>query len=364
MKRVFIRAAALLLVAATFTFFADATPTTSASAHILMDANTGAILSQNNMHCRSLIASTTKIMTAVIVLENMETDRIVTIPKEAVGVEGSSMYLQEGEKLRIYDLLCGLMLHSGNDAAVALGILCGGDVSTFVEMMNRKAQELSLYHTHFENPNGLDGEEHYSTAYDLGILTSYALKIPAFRQLVSCKEIKIGSRYLRNHNRLLWMDDSVIGVKTGYTKAAGRILVSAVEHEGRTLVAVTIRDSNDWQDHLALYTFGRSCYRSQILFSNGSYLGQIPLMDGTMGALYAREALTYSVMEGEKPVLKIRYPIVPMGSRGFILFDVYIGDLLIGKLQGNWEVQYNGENTKDHILPGSLFPSYCRTVDH
>ncbi len=359
MKYLFSRAAALFLVAAVFTLTVRATPGVSASCHILMDGNTGAILSEKNIHRRSLIASTTKIMTAVIVLETMDPDQSMTIPKEAVGIEGSSMYLQEGETLKISDLLYGLMLQSGNDAAVALAIGCSGTVPAFVSKMNEKAQTLSLKNTHFENPNGLDGKEHYSTAYDLGVLTAYALKLPGFRDIVSCKEIRIGNRFLRNHNRLLRMNDDIIGVKTGYTKAAGRILVSAMDYHGRTLIAVTINDGNDWQDHLELYAYGRSCYKQQLLFSKGAYLGEIPLLDGGIGAMYAHEDFSPWIAEGEHPTFKIKYPIIAMGTEGVALVDVYMGDLLIGRMTVDWEVKHYGKITKDHIFPGSLLPPNC-----
>ncbi len=324
-----------------------------------MDGNTGTILSGKNIHQRSLIASTTKIMTAVIVLETMDPDQTIMIPNEAVGIEGSSMYLQEGETLTISDLLYGMMLQSGNDAAVALAIGCSGSVTDFVSEMNEKAQALSLNNTHFENPNGLDGKEHYSTAYDLGVLTAYALKLPGFRDIVSCKEIRIGNRFLRNHNRLLRMDQEIIGVKTGYTKAAGRILVSALDYHGRTLIAVTINDGNDWQDHLNLYDYGRSCYQQQLLFSKGAYLGQIPLLDGGLGAIYAKEDLTPWMAKGEHPIFKIKYPIIAMGTEGTAFVDVYVGDLLLGRISMEWERKHYGKITKDHIFPGSLLPSNC-----
>ena len=322
-----------------------------------MDGNTGQILSGENVHQRSLIASTTKIMTALVVLETMDIRQRVTVPKEAVGIEGSSMYLREGEELTVSDLLYGMMLHSGNDAAVALAIACSGSLPGFVRKMNEKAAELSLSNTHFDNPNGLDGDTHYSTAYDLGMLTAYALKVPGFRDIVSRKEITLGGRSLRNHNRLLWMMDGIIGVKTGYTRAAGRILVSAMEYQGRTLIAVTIHDGNDWQDHAALYAYGKSLYEQRVLFSKGEPLGQIPLLDGGIGTLYPEEDFSSCILEGEHPVVVIKYPLLPMGERGSALADVYTGDLLLGRISLTWEVTENGTNTEAHSLPGSVLPS-------
>ena len=297
-----------------------------------MDGNTGRILCEKNCHQRSLIASTTKIMTAIVILESMELYREIRISKEAVGVEGSSLYLKEGETLTVSELLYGMMLHSGNDAAVALAIACDGSVDRFVDRMNQKAEALSLKNTHFDNPNGLDGESHYSTAYDLAVLTAYGLKLPGFREIVSCKTTTIGSRSLRNHNRLLWMMEGVIGVKTGFTKAAGRILVSALDHHGRTLIAVTICDGNDWMDHKALYEYGKALYEPRILISKGQRVGELPMLHGGIVELYAMKDLNYYAMEGETPVLELRYPLVGMGQDGTALMDVYIGDLYIARI--------------------------------
>lgn len=331
------RAVALILVAALFTAVAYAMPSTSAKSHILMDADTGRVISAKQEHSRSLIASTTKIMTAVVVLEQCDiTDQIVISP-EAVGIEGSSLYLKAGERMSISDLLFGMMLHSGNDAAVALAIACSGSVLKFVETMNSRAEELGLEHTHFENPNGLDGKEHYSTAYDLALLTRYALKLPHFQEIVSKKEVKIGNRALRNHNRLLWMMDGIIGVKTGYTKAAGRILVSAARQNGRTLIAVTICDGNDWHDHMQLFSFGYSLYERRRIISSGQIIGRLPVMDGSVASLSSMEDHFAYVMENEMISVIIRYPRIALDAQGIVFADVYIGDLCVDTLQLKWE---------------------------
>ena len=175
----------------------------SAQKAVLMDAATGRILYEKNADDRSLIASTTKIMTALVVAEQCNVLDRVRIPKEAVGIEGSSMYLQEGEILTVQELLYGLMLHSGNDAAVALAIYCGGTVEGFAQLMNDKAHQLGMKNSHFENPNGLDAPGHFSTARDLAILASYAMENPIFSKTVSAKNVTVGERYLRNHNKLL-----------------------------------------------------------------------------------------------------------------------------------------------------------------
>ena len=222
LKRLFAGVAALFLAAALFL------PCKAISARhaILLDAATGRTLYEKDADRQALIASTTKIMTALIVCEQINVLDRVRIPKEAVGIEGSSMYLKEGQILTVQDLLYGLMLHSGNDAAVALAIYCGGTVEGFVELMNDKAHRLGLNNTHFANPNGLDSPGHYSTARDMAKLTAYAMKNPIFAKTVSTKTVNIGTVTLRNHNKLLWVLEGADGVKTGFTKAAGRILVS------------------------------------------------------------------------------------------------------------------------------------------
>ena len=250
----------------------------SAEQAIVVDGETGRILYEKRADERGLIASTTKMMTALIVCEQSNVLDRVRIPKVAVGIEGSSMYLRESEVLTVQELLYGLMLQSGNDAAVALAIYCGGTVEGFVQLMNDKAHRLGLENTHFVNPNGLDAPGHYSTPRDLAKLAIYALKNPIFAQTVSTKTIKIGERYLRNHNKLLWKVEGADGVKTGFTKAAGRILVSSARRDGRRLIAVTFNDPNDWLDHQQLLEQGFSDYKLKNIIYNGQVLGQMTIV--------------------------------------------------------------------------------------
>ncbi len=274
----------------------------SAESAIVMDAATGRILYERNCDRQQLMASTTKIMTALLVCEQCNVLDRMQIPREAVGIEGSSMYLREGEVLTIQELLYGLMLQSGNDAAVALAIYCGGTQEGFVALMNEKAHRLGLTNTHFENPNGLDGVDHHSSARDLAVLAAYAMENPIFAKTVSTKSVKIGDRYLTNHNKLLWRLEGAEGVKTGYTKKAGRILVSSATREGRRLICVTMNDPDDWADHQALLEDGFAAYALQTLVTAGDTLGTVEVLgsEGTGRAqLIAQEDFSYALAAGE-----------------------------------------------------------------
>lgn len=279
----------------------------SAECAILIDAQTGRVLYEKQAEEKSLIASTTKIMTALVICEQTNVLDRVKIPKEAVGVEGSSVYLKEGEVLTVQELLYGLMLQSGNDAAVALAIYCGGTVEGFTELMNDKAHRLGMTQSHFANPNGLDSPGNYSTARDMALLTAYAMQNPIFAQTVSTKTITIGERCLRNHNKLLWQLEGANGVKTGYTKAAGRILISSVTRMGRQLIAVTFNDPNDWQDHKELIEDGFSRFTVQQLVHRGQTLGQLELAGGQEESvdLIAAEDFSYSLAQGERVTISL-----------------------------------------------------------
>ena len=227
----------------------------SATAAVLMDADTGEILYEKNAQQQMLIASITKIMTALVALESAPLQQEITVT-QAHMVEGSSMYLAPGERVTVEELLYGLMLCSGNDAALALAEGCCGSVEAFVAQMNDKAAQLGMTGTSFANPNGLDDENHYSTALDMARLAAYAVRNPAFVRLCSTMQMSTAQRTMSNHNRLLRSLEGCIGLKTGYTMAAGRTLVSCVVRDGRTLVAVTLQDGNDWVDHQSLYEYG------------------------------------------------------------------------------------------------------------
>ena len=308
MKRIIAGTAAALLAAVLF-LPARAGAVSAQKAYVL-DAVSGRVLYEKNCDARSLIASTTKIMTALVVCEQCNVLDRMRIPKEAVGIEGSSMYLKEGEVLTLQELLYGLMLSSGNDAAVALAIYCGGTVEGFAEMMNDKAHVLGLTGTHFENPNGLDSPGHYSTARDLAKLAAYAMENPIFYKTVSAKTVKIGERYLTNHNKLLWRVEGADGVKTGFTKAAGRILVSSATRDDRRIIAVTINAPDDWNDHTALLEEGFSRFCQKRVVTAGEKVGVLEVIGGENHKVevLAAENFDYALAAEERPQLVLPGP--------------------------------------------------------
>lgn len=267
--------------------FAVSPTSISAKSAILIEAGDGKILYQKSAHIRLPMASTTKIMTAIVAIEEYpDLKKEVSIDKRAVGIEGSSIYLYENETMTMEDLLYALLLSSANDAAVAIACEISGGIEEFAEKMNSKANALGLEDTHFTNPNGLHDEEHYTTAYDLALLAAYALKNPTFKKIVSTKKktvpMKNGeeTRLLINHNKMLSLYDGAIGVKTGYTKKSGRCLVSAAERDGLMLVAVTLNAPNDWNDHSDLLDFGFDSYECKNFANSGNISFFVPVISG------------------------------------------------------------------------------------
>lgn len=257
----FLAAAVMSAAALTHSAVAADVPSVSAKAAVVIDSLTGEVLYEHNSRTELPMASTTKIMSALIALESGSLDESFVVDSDAIKVEGSSMGLQEGSRVTMRDLVHGMLLPSGNDAANAAAVRISGTVEAFVERMNSRAAEMGLEQTHFVTPSGLDDhtDEHYSTAYDMAVLTREALKNQDFREICGKKTAQLTfgdppeSRWLTNTNKLLTMCDGVIGVKTGFTDKARRCLVSACERDGATLICVTLNDPDDWQDHSNLY---------------------------------------------------------------------------------------------------------------
>lgn len=281
----------------------------SAQSAVVLDGLTGECLYAKNADAQLPMASTTKIMTAITAIEMGDLDRVYTVKKAYTLVEGSSMYLREGEQISLRDTLYGLMLMSGNDAALAIAGECGGE-EAFVAAMNEKARQLGLPHTHFENPNGLDGENHHTTARELARLTAYAMQNEIFREIVSTERRQVGERTMVNHNKLLRMYQDAVGVKTGFTKRAGRCLVSAAERDGRRLIAVTLHAPDDWNDHIEMLDTAFAQYEPCTLAESGERVCSVSVQSGWLRTvpLNADETVTVSLTDAERERLQtVRY---------------------------------------------------------
>ena len=280
---------------------------TSAASAILVDAGSGRVLYEHNADRKMLIASTTKILTALVAIEEGDLHDSVKVSREAAYTEGSAMYLTEGETLTLETLLYGVLLCSGNDAAVAVAQHVGGSVKGFVALMNEKARELGMEHSSFANPNGLDDEQHYSTARDMAKLARAALENETLMRIASTRSVTIGGRTMTNHNKLLHYVDGCLGLKTGYTKAAGRTLVSCAEKNGQRLIAVTLQDGNDWADHQALYEYGFSAYPARTCAVRGQALTQASVSGGVSPTvpLIAGAGFCYPAAETERLTTRI-----------------------------------------------------------
>lgn len=307
----FRRAGALLLLLACLLAGRAEAVEVSASAAVLMDLDSGRVLYERNAGARMLIASTTKILTALVAIRDGNLSDTVKVSREAAYTEGSSMYLKEGEELTLETLLYGLLLCSGNDAAVAVAEHVGGSVEGFVERMNETAMELGMENSSFANPNGLDDGEHYSTAYDMALLARAAMENETLVRIASTRTVSIGGRTMTNHNKLLSYMDGCLGLKTGYTRAAGRTLVSCAERNGQRLIAVTLQDGNDWADHQSLYDYGFAAYPAKRMAQLGHELVKkdgVPLVaaDSFAWPLARGEALETAVELDREPAAPLR----------------------------------------------------------
>ena len=240
---------------------------TSATSAILMDTDNNRIIYSRNIHDKRSVASISKIMTAVIAVESGKLDDKIKINDVILKAYGSGIYIKVDEEMTLRDLVYGLMLRSGNDAALAIADYVGGSVDHFIEMMNNKAQEIGMKNTEFNNPSGLDEDEgNYSTSYDMALLTSYAMKLKDYRKIVKTKEYKLttnkNSYVWKNKNKLLKLYKYTTGGKTGFTKKAKRTLVTTASKNNTNLVAVTLNDGNDFNDHINLFDYGFSNYQS------------------------------------------------------------------------------------------------------
>lgn len=287
----------------------------SAQSAILTEEKTGRILFEKNAYTKRRIASITKIMTAILAVESGKMNKYVTVSEQAVHTEGSSIYLKAGEKIQLKDLIYGLMLRSGNDAAVAIAEYVGGSVDGFVYLMNQKAKQLGMLNTHFANPSGLDNQKnHYSTAYDMALLTRYAMNNKTYRQIVGTKVYRAPNptenweRVWKNKNRLLTMYKYCTGGKTGYTKLAKRTLVTSAEKGDMDLIAVTLNDSNDWNDHIAMYENGFKNYEMTEVLPKGTI--NLAKKSGYNGRLYVKSSYIYPATTKEMNEFRVNYKLI------------------------------------------------------
>lgn len=258
------KTASFLLLLVLFSFGCSAlnVPSVSARSAALMVADSRELIYGKNEHEQRGMASTTKIMTALLTLECASPQKQVTVTEQMAAVEGTSMGLLPGDKVTYHDLVYGMLLASGNDAANTAAISIAGSIPEFAKLMNSRAKRIGMHNTSFVTPSGLDDENHYSTAYDMALLGCEAIKNPDFLSACSSVQARVCygnepyTRYLSNHNRLLKTFEGALGIKTGFTKKSGRCLVSAAERNGVTLVCVTLNAPNDWQDHKALLEYG------------------------------------------------------------------------------------------------------------
>ena len=285
----------------------------SAVSAVLIDGNSGRILYEKNANQRMPMASTTKIMTGLLACESGKLNDTVKTSAFASGTEGSSFWLKIGEKQTLKNLTYGLMLKSGNDAAVVIAEHLGGSTEAFALLMNKRARVIGAVNTNFKNPHGLDAEDHYTTAYDLSLIAMESMKNEKFREIVSTKTYSIPmegekwDRALKNHNKLLWQYDGCNGVKTGFTKKCGRCLVSSAEKNGQRLIAVTLNAPDDWNDHKYLLNYGFENFHAETVVKKGENIKTVIYNKkyGKKAEIVAKDDFAVSFREGDVITKKI-----------------------------------------------------------
>ena len=357
MKRIISVISAVLLTAGLHFPVAYATdiPEVSARAAVVISADTGEIIYSKNCEEKLPMASTTKIMTALLCIESGNLDEPFVVDSKAIHVEGSSMGLQEGDIVTKYALCCGMLLPSGNDAANAAAVKIAGSNERFAEIMNARAQQMGLSKTYFVTPSGLEGDGHGSSAYDMAVLSSHALRNKVFRDICSCENIKLEfgnppyTRWLRNTNKLLSLYGGTYGVKTGFTDEAGRCLVSACERGDLNLICVTLNDRNDWDDHMNMYDYAFE--RVHTIHPELPEDLSIPLAGSDKDYIKARpSALPEPVTVLEADEKKLTYTVI---SPPFIYAPVKTGDEL-----GELSIRYDGNEIRRIPLNASEDAEY------
>ncbi len=314
----------------------------SAKGMCVLEKDSGRVLYSKDMDRQLPMASTTKIMTLITVLQNCDDlDQFIQVDDASVGVEGTSIYLRKGEMIKVRELLYGLMLRSGNDAATALAYHIGGSIGGFTNLMNELAQKIGAKNSHFSNPHGLDDPEHYTTAYDLALITAYALNNPIFKEIVSTKSFvipatnKSETRYLTNKNKLLTRLDGCCGVKTGYTSKAGRCLVSACERDGMTTICVVLNCGPMFEESESLLNSSLSEYKNTCLVNKNIEIENefVTNSNGEKLYVYSNEDFYYPLNSYEMDKIDIKY-------------NINKGSAEIGEEVGEMNILFNNEPLK------------------
>ncbi len=308
----------------------------SARHAVLYEPVTNTFLIEKDGHSHAPMASTTKIMTALVAIEQGDPDKTVTITEEDCGIEGSSIYMAAGEKLTLRELLYALLLQSANDAAVAIARHVGGSTEAFVDMMNARVDKMGLSDTHFMNPHGLDDANHYTSACDLARIAAVAMDNSLFHEIVSTVKYTIpgrdgGKRVLVNHNKLLRQYDHATGVKTGFTKKSGRCLVGAAEKDGLTFISVTLNAPNDWNDHIHMFETGFSMLENRCLCDSEQFVYELPVIG--RGSVYGR-------CTNAEPLYAPLPPDAPAPEVVLDLPHFFLGNEKRGNVVGNISFRY------------------------
>lgn len=337
-----------------------------AKAYVLMDVSTGRVLYAHNSSQKLPMASTTKIMTVLLAIESGRLDEVVKISRNASIQEGSSVYLREGEKIKLEDLLYAIMLRSGNDASVAVAEHLCGSVDKFAELMNEKARAIGAYNTNFTNPHGLPDDNHYTTAYDLGLITCYALRNKKFAEIVSTKKKTIPgpvgenwNRVLINKNKMLWQFTGGDGVKTGFTKKAGRCLVASATRNDWQLVSVVLNCGDMWNASSELLEYGFNNYKKVQIVNKDEPYKEISIIKGKKEKteIYPKDNL-YAPLKIDKEKVenviikdrftdKVKAPITENSKAGEL--EIYIGDFFIGKTDLIYKENIESTSILHHI---------------
>ena len=320
---------------------------THASCAILMDAESGRVLYEQKIHEPRLIASITKLMTALVAVEQGgDLEQVVTVKGEWLGSEGSSIYLTAGEEITLRGLLYGLLLQSGNDAAMVIACHTAGSEDEFVARMNEKAVQLGMEDSSFANPSGLNDDNHYSTAYDMALLAQACLANQTVAEICATRSITIGTRTFVNHNKLLHRYEGCVGMKTGFTERAGRTLISAATRDGQTLICVTLNDGDDWNDHMKLLDYGFAAYPRQSLCTGGEEHGTVRVEGSLIPAVKAVTAgeVGYPLREGERLEVELELadlaeaPVLKNGVLGRLIWRLDGEPVAQVELVSAWDV--------------------------